>query len=38
MFKEIFGKFRFGSSKVDISDKVNAFTESEKEKRMTELK
>jgi hypothetical protein len=38
MFKEVFGKFRFGSAKVGISDKFSAFTESEKEKRVTELK
>jgi len=38
MFKEIFGKFKLGSSKVYISDEVNAFTESKKEKWVAELK
>jgi len=37
MFKEIFGKFIFGSSKVYISQ-VNVFAESKKEKWVTELK
>jgi len=38
MFKEIFGKFKFDSSKVYISDEVNVFTESKREKWVTELK